>query len=83
LAAVTAISSSDVWAMGNSVNQQQQTLAEHWNGNAWKFFPAPPSFLMHGAAAVTSNDVWAVGWDLSKSIIEHWNGRRWSVVPSP
>jgi hypothetical protein len=38
---------------------------------------------MHGAAAVTSNDVWAVGWDLSKSIIEHWNGRRWSVVPSP
>ena len=83
LATVTAISSKDIWSLGNSVNQRQQTLAEHWNGRAWKFFPAPTSFVMNDAAAVASDDVWAVGWNLNASIIEHWDGRRWSVVPSP
>ena len=83
LATVTAISSTDAWALGNSVNQQQQTLAEHWDGNRWRFIPAPASFLMNDSAAVASNDVWAVGSNLSKSIIEHWDGRRWSVIPSP
>ena len=83
LATVTAISTGDIWALGNSVNHQQQTLAEHWNGRSWRFFPAPASFLIHDSAAVASGDVWAVGWNLSSSIIEHWDGRRWSVVPSP
>jgi hypothetical protein len=83
LAAITASSSDDIWAIGNSVNRRQQTLAEHWNGNSWSFVHAPSSFLMNDIAAVGSNDVWAVGWDLSNSIIEHWNGVRWSIVPSP
>jgi len=83
LAAVTAISSNDIWAIGNSVDRRQQTLVEHWNGRAWKFFPAPASFLMNDVAAVASDDVWAVGWNISQSIIEHWDGARWTIVPSP
>lgn len=83
LAAITAISASDIWAIGNSVKQNQQTLAEHWNGRAWKFTAAPNSFLMNDIAAVSSDDVWAVGWMISSSIIEHWDGRRWRIVPSP
>jgi hypothetical protein len=83
LAAITAISARDIWAIGNSVKQNQQTLAEHWNGRAWEFTAAPNSFLMSDIAAVSSNDVWAVGWMISSSIIEHWDGRRWQIVPSP
>ena len=44
---------------------------------------------LNGIAALTANDVWAVGTtsgtsiDQSKTLIEHWNGTTWSIVPSP
>jgi hypothetical protein len=35
-------------------------------------------------AAVSANDVWAVGTrGHRRTLIEHWNGSRWSVVSSP
>jgi hypothetical protein len=34
-------------------------------------------------AAVTANDIWAVGSGSSQTLIEHWNGSAWSVVASP
>jgi hypothetical protein len=33
---------------------------------------------LEDVAAISSNDVWAVGTD-----VEHWDGAQWSVVPSP
>ena len=40
-----------------------------------------------GVAAVTSNDVWAVGYSTSlgvdRTLIERWNGTAWSIVPGP
>jgi hypothetical protein len=44
---------------------------------------------LSSVAAVTDNDVWAVGWAFNQSLfayrtlIEHWNGTRWSLVRSP
>src|SRR5262249_33801318 len=42
---------------------------------------------LHGIAAVSSTDVWAVGARLSgnpsATLIEHWDGAQWSVVSSP
>jgi hypothetical protein len=83
LAAVTAISTGDVWGIGNYVDDGEKTLAEHWDGASWSIVPAPPSFSMNDVAAVATADVWAVGWMISESIIEHWDGASWSVVPSP
>jgi hypothetical protein len=37
---------------------------------------------MNDAAAVASDDVWAVGWMISSSIIQHWNGSRWNWCPA-
>src|SRR5204862_547524 len=37
------------------------------------------SSYLSGVAAVSANDIWAVGG----SLIEHWDGSNWSVVPSP
>jgi hypothetical protein len=48
----------------------------------WKVVNSPGiSFgpnTLRSVAAVSSNDVWAVGYGL----IEHWNGSNWSLVPS-
>lgn len=41
--AVTAVSASNVWAVGFSYNSTfvQQTLIEHWNGSAWSVVTSP------------------------------------------
>ncbi len=94
LYAVSAVSSSDVWAVGFQVitTGVTQTLTEHWNGTTWSVVASPdPGSInneLFSVAAVSSNDVWAVGFTASsssaqKTLIEHWNGTTWSVVKSP
>ncbi len=41
--------------------------------------PNPATTGLHGVAAVSTDDVWAVGG----AQILHWDGSAWSVVPSP
>jgi hypothetical protein len=88
---IAAISDNDIWAVGSAfVSAGQQTLIEHWDGSTWQVVPSPnlpgatDSFLQ-GVAAVSEDDVWAVGGTLSPSdtLIEHWDGHTWSVVSSP
>src|SRR5207302_1808527 len=42
---------------------------------------------LYGVSAVSSNDVWAVGYygngNPYYTLTEHWNGSAWSIVPSP
>jgi len=87
LDAVVAPSARDVWAFGVS------RVALHGDGTSWErvTLPVPkdsaaPGF--YGAAAISPDDVWAVG-DVSPAhapshaIIDHWNGTRWQIVPGP
>ena len=74
---VTAVSSSDAWAVGEA------GLIEHWNGSSWKVARSPSASRLYGVTAVSSSDAWAVGTAGSKTRIEHWNGSSWRVVPSP
>src|SRR2546425_7141954 len=84
LTGVTAISSSDVWAVGFS--QGRGPLAYHWDGVAWTRVRAPGSAVHapEAVAAVASDDVWLVGWYWSEShtsdtgFAEHWDGNAWS-----
>jgi hypothetical protein len=94
---ITAIASNDVWAVGQYTSPSgptaYPTLAEHWDGTAWSVVSTPNVGTYHNAFqavdAVSSNDVWAVGWyALSgdtpiRTLIEHWNGSTWTIVPSP
>jgi len=50
--AVTALSTSDVWAVGN--------IIEHWDGNIWSIVPNPVGYLS-GVTALSTNDVWVCG----------------------
>src|SRR5258707_14968002 len=63
LNAVTAVSTNDVWAVGDFINATgvQQTLIEQRNGRKWGGVPAPndptqPKELLSGAAA-PPNDI--------------------------
>lgn len=75
LAALAAISPTDVWAVGKltkgNSDPQVTTLTEHWNGTRWAVVPAPdvassiqpgqPGDLLAGVSAASNRDVWAVG----------------------
>jgi hypothetical protein len=95
--ALSAISSNDVWATGSFTLQGTQVshaLIEHWNGSRWSIVPSPNpgtrSYSLKAVSAVSTNNVWAVGFTSKninggnqKTLIEHWDGSNWSIVPSP
>ena len=100
LLGVVAITPSNAWAVGSydtttSTSIIAETLTEHWNGTNWSIVPSPnPGNNQNGlagVAAVSANDIWAVGSykNITSSsviiqpIIEHWDGTNWSIIPSP
>jgi hypothetical protein len=95
LNSVAAISATDVWAVGRSSpdgGNNNQTLTEHWNGNQWTIVASPNDgnggSQLTGVSAVSTNDVWAVGYSYFGApsyltLIEHWDGSSWSVISSP
>lgn len=103
LTSVVAVSANDAWAVGASAKlpptgskksynlSDFTTLIEHWDGKRWQIVQSPNGASgngrLIGVAAVSANDVWAVGSSASPqgryTLIEHWNGRQWSVVSSP
>src|SRR5262245_1760035 len=61
-------------------------------GAGWRIVPTPntgsPNNFLFSVAAISSNDVWAVGayGDLGVSanqVIAHWDGTRWNQFPNP
>jgi hypothetical protein len=86
LYSVAAVSSNDIWAVGNFQNIQGnvQTLIEHWDGNQWNISSnSTEGGALYGVSASSSNDVWVVGQVGNMQSFEHWDGKTWSVVPSP
>ena len=92
--AVASASACNVWAVGFYANRERsffRTLIEHWNGKRWNVQPSlNPSRTeneLHGVAATSAHNAWAVGWDRSRTafrtLIEHWNGKTWKVQASP
>jgi hypothetical protein len=97
LAAVSAASLSDAWAVGSfyppdSDGTVLRTLAEHFDGQRWTAYPLPDvgsniNSLLH-VSMLPSGEAWAVGYFVSahfkqKTLVEHFDGSAWNVVPSP
>ena len=88
------ISANDIWAVGSGViGDESATATLHWSGTAWSIIPSPnvgPEVdnSLAGVAAVSSNDVWAVGTQQPTSLTDpstlilHWNGVAWTIVSS-
>jgi hypothetical protein len=92
LKSVRAISPTNIWAVGNFSNGEEDTLVLHWNGTSWKQITSPSpagSFSsLNGVRAVSPSNVWAVGQSFNqaagfRTLIEHFNGHQWSQVTSP
>jgi hypothetical protein len=90
---VTAISSSDAWAVGDVYNQtagDQQTQVQHWDGTRWKIVTSPSVSKAYnhltGVSGTSSNDVWAVGYTIDdrnatwRTLLLHWNGAQWGIM---
>src|SRR5262245_902375 len=61
-------------------------------GSGWAVVPSPntgsPHNYFYGVAAITSNDVWAVGGygnltTQAQQLIQHWDGKNWTVASTP
>jgi hypothetical protein len=85
LASVTAVSATDVWAVG------QSGLVEHFDGHAWKIVPAPRAAgdtdgtgtRWTAVSARGASDIWAVGVFGTTPLSMHWNGSAWKLVGVP
>jgi hypothetical protein len=95
LYAVAASSPANAWAVGETCSELPpapvcRTLILRWDGAAWTRVPSPnpssSSSQLHGVAATSATNAWAVGFSGSgtvKALIEHWDGTAWSRVKSP
>jgi hypothetical protein len=96
LLAVTALSTTNVWAVGtySIANIGNATLIVHWDGTAWSLIPSPnPSSFdseLFAVSAWSAADIWAVGRQTSgaanaplQSLAEHWDGSLWSTITTP
>jgi hypothetical protein len=85
LNAVSVLSSSDAWAVGDGAT------VLHWNGTSWvpvKIPGLPAAVYLHAVDALSSSDVWAAGESSAQggpvtTLILHWDGAAWTRVPSP
>ena len=97
IGAVTAISATDAWAVGEDIGATSapggSTLIEQWNGAKWSIVPSPTPGAdpgLTGVAARGSSDVYAVGNNLPsinggavQGLILRWNGSTWSQDTDP
>jgi hypothetical protein len=97
ISAVTAISATDAWAVGEDIGATSapggSTLIEQWNGAKWSIVPSPTPGAdpgLTGVAARGSSDVYAVGNNLPsinggavQGLILRWNGNTWSQDTDP
>lgn len=97
LSSITALSPTNVWAVGDYTTQygkgmQSHTLVEHWNGSSWSVVTSPNAGsgdnALNGITALSPTNAWSVGYSSNnggpqQTLTEHWNGSSWSVVSSP
>ncbi len=96
LAAVSAASASNAWAVGDYYTANNPNvlvnMAEHWDGSTWSEYPLPNvganQNTLLGVSELPSGLTWAAGYYLNanwvdQTLIQHWNGSTWTVIPSP
>ena len=90
LLSVTATPAGDLWAVGAAARPQQRgafPLIEHYDGTSWSIVASPTTFFdsnLEGVAAVSANDVWAVGHARTpptwQPLPMHWDGASWTQM---
>src|SRR5207249_8939940 len=89
---ITALSSSDLWAVGyQSDGAVTRTLTLRWQGSGWYEVPSAATAsgqdYLRDVWARSADDAWAVGYTVHSdgrltTLTEKWDGSGWSVVQS-
>jgi hypothetical protein len=78
LQGVAAISSKDIWAVGDS-------LIAQWNGTQWQ--PMLTQEAQHGTwtaiTALSAHDIWVIGQANGAPQALHWDGKTWTSTSMP
>ncbi len=91
MGAVTALSPTNVWAVGVGPGATRNSFPRgaivHFNGTSWSIVASPNPHTnvnsgLGSVAAVSANDIWATGSDAGP-LVENWNGTSWSAVSFP
>jgi hypothetical protein len=91
---ILALSPTNVWAVGSGVDSDFDTNVpeiEQWNGTSWSIISSPTTNQppldstsdLAGIAAISANNIWAVGSNKGETLTEHWDGTSWSIITSP
>jgi hypothetical protein len=93
---VSALSGSDIWAIGQQQNSDKFFVTEHYYKGAWHTLPTPSIAVPKGdgyqatnIVAESDTNVWAAafltrGQGVTAGIVlEHYNGRSWTRVTVP
>jgi hypothetical protein len=86
-ATVAAVSPAEAWGTGMDANGG--TTLTRWNGSTWSTVQTlPAGESLRALAALSANDVWAVGLQDTAAgglatLTMQWNGTAWVTVPSP
>ena len=88
LNAVAAVSSTDIFAVGDQGSTTLSTLVEDFNGTSWSVASTPnpagaTSSRLNGVSALSSTAVWAVGESSAGPLVEFFNGKSWSIQATP
>lgn len=82
---VVALRPNNAWAVGEAPGAGGETaLILHWDGTSWTRIALPANLEtpLRGIAAVSTDDLWAVGpseetLDGLVPVVVHWNGTAW------
>lgn len=86
---VVAISSDDVWAVGDYrfIAGAFRGVTYHWDGSEWSHIPSPvediPQSDLVDVVATGPNNVWALGGSADQIVLMHWDGSSWSLMEPP
>jgi hypothetical protein len=87
LSDVSAVSSNDVWAVGED---GEEPIAYHWDGSTWNesVLPWPGGHgSIAGVDAIAADNVWTVGRSLVggnyQAFFDHWDGTSWTTIGLP
>jgi len=92
LRALTAISPTDIWAVGVAGANPVKPVTVHWDGIAWTYITNPllntDYAFLNSITALASNDVWAAGYitdrnGTDRTLVEHWDGNAWTRIAVP
>jgi hypothetical protein len=87
---VEAISTNNLWAVGNYNDVSTRAEILHYDGTTWTNYPVPfipGGSYLYGITAISATDIWAgggrVGSPTRPAYTMHYNGSSWTEVAVP